>query len=322
MKRKTNKNIIIIGIVLFLIIVMFFSFGMQSVAGWTRDLSDYSNRFSLNDTNVGTTAVTLAYLDVPKKTNNFSFTVEYDFTVQKSKSSDGQASILYEVFNHQTNQFETIYTKQWTIPYSSEGTTYFRMKGTEVYNTGIPKRITNNQISKGIYERTYGCLDGMTIEQAKILNPPSEGTSTYLYKCAYPGEDIRLHDYGDDDWGDIYYFPKLINLDSKYILNDNVTFRISASRSGGLDTLAYYDFDIEFWKINTDLVTYYRFENEECNEIQLMTYQTTPSDYLTEKECRKANGLGIDIDLKLIITIISAIVILVFIILILFRRKK
>lgn len=319
MKKKTNKNLIIIGIVLFVGILIFFGFGMQSIMGWNQDLSDFSNKFNLEGTN---TETSLAYLKVPKNTNSFSFTVSYDFFVRKSESSDGKANILYEVFNHQTQNFETIHNKQWVLPYSSLGDTNFRIKGESIYGTGIPKRITNNQISKGVYERTYGCLDGMTIEQAKVLNPPSEGTSTYLYKCAYPGDDIRLHDYNDKDWGDIYYFPNLITLDSKYILDDKVTFKITASRSGGLDTLGYYDFDIEFWKINTDLVTYYRFENEECNEIQLMTYQTTPSDYLTEKECRKANGLGIDIDLKLIITIISAIVILVFIILILFRRKK
>lgn len=321
MKKKNQKiKTILVFLSVFVLLSVVFYFGvMQSVLGWSQYLSDFSNKFDLQGTNAETS---LAYLKVPKNTNEFSFTIFYHFSVRKSQSLDGKANILYEVFNHETQNFETIHNKQWVLPYSSLGDTDFRIRGISVYGNGIPQRITQNTISLGTYERTYGCLDGMTIEQAKQLNPPSEGTSTYVYKCAYPDESLRLHDYNDKDWGDIYYFPNLVTLDSKYILEDKVTFRITASRSGGLDTLSYSDFDVELWDIKTEFSTYYRFENEECNEIQLMTYQTTPNDYLTEKECRKANNLKPEIPWDIIIPLLVSVIIITSFIFFFLKRRK
>lgn len=66
-------------------------------------------------------------------------------------------------------------------------------------------------------------------------------------------------------------------------------------------------------------ITYFRLANNTCQEIQLNAQDKTENDYLTLEECEYQIK---KVDLKLIITIISAIVILVFIILILFRRKK
>ena len=323
-KKNQNLKIAAVFISIFVLLSVIFYFGLvgQSVMGWNEDFEDFSNEFTLDDTNVGTTAITLAYLELPKDTNNFSFTPDYDFSVLKTKSSDGKANIQYEVFNHNTNMFDVVYTNQWMLPHDSEGTTYFKMKGQEIYQTGIPDRITNNLVSKGVYERTYGCLDGMTIEQAKQLVQPSEGTSTYTYKCIYPGEYILLHDYNDDDFGDIYYFPKIITLGSEYILNNNVTFRLTITRNGDLEYLYPSDFDIELWNINTDLSTYYRFENGECNKIQLMTYQITSKDYISERQCRKANNLTPEISWDILIPILISIMVIVFFVFFFLRKSK
>jgi hypothetical protein len=126
----------------------------------------------------------------------------------------------------------------------------------------------------------------MNIEQAKLLNPWGEGTCSYSYSCLYPDSYYSIKDYNDDE-DSIEYFPNLITLNTDYIKDDTSKFRITVKINGGLESVHTDDFDIELWKVNTDLKTYYRLENNLCSEKSLMTYENKSNDYESLGECEK-----------------------------------
>jgi len=295
MKQKIKKYLIASGITFGILValatILFFGFFSQSVLGWSHTLDDYSNEFKLQDEIAGS-YVTEAYLLVPEKTNNFSFTVDYSFRTYFQSSTEGKVFVSYEVYNFNTNQYEMLHSEDWALPNYVKDQTKLEIRGETVYETNIPEHFFALNTRQSAYDRYYGCLTEMTVEQAKALNPWSEGSSSYTYKCLYPDNSLILHDYNKDENWDIAYFPKLITLDTDYINDSKVLFRITVnSKTNGMDSINYNDFDIELWNIHTDLFSYYRFENDSCNEIKLMSYQKTSNDYNTQEECITANSM-------------------------------
>lgn len=297
MKQKIKKYLIASGITFGILVVLatilFFGFFSQSVLGWSHPLDDYTNKFVLQD-EISGNQVTNAYLLVPDKTNNFSFTVDYSIKTYYRSSIEGNVFISYEVYNYNSNQYEMIHSENWVLKNAMQETNSVEMKGEQIYSAGIPQHFWAGKTAKTSYNRYYSCLDGMTVDQARTLSPWSEGTSSYSYFCLYPDASLIEHEYDDDadSWWDIEYFPKLITLDKNYINDSKVLFRITVnSKTSGMDSIRYSDFDIELWNIHTDLVSYYRFENDSCSQVQLMTYQKASNDYNTQEECIIANSL-------------------------------
>jgi len=287
-----SKYIIIISIIAIfsLSVIALGSFGLLSVAGWGNDLKNYTNEWRLQDATIGN-EVTEAYLPLPKNTNEFSFVVDYGgeiSTIYKSTIA-GKISVKYEVFNYETNKYEIVHDKYWELKDdNSQGSSDLGFDGWLIYSNGIPEHLGSIQYSSCKYNRYLGCLDGMSVAKAQELSPWSPGKCTYTYYCVYPNNYYSERDYNDDEY-DLEYFPNLITLTNKYIKDDNALFRITVdSKTTGLESFWQSDFDVDLWDIKTDLKTVYRFENNNCSEKSLMTYQTTTNDFDTLEEC-KAN---------------------------------
>jgi len=289
MKRK--KLFITLGvsfIVLLGIFLILNLFGLLSLLGVSNTL-DYKTSWSNQDLTRGYYQ-TEATLKVPDKSNEISFTPNYNFETYKIDSTDVKINVKYEVYNYLSNSFNIIHQKSWDLKNNYGEQNKFRMDGENVYSNGIPEKLEVIQIGRTEYDRYYGCLEGKSIEEALILNPWAEGTSTYHYKCLYPDNSLIKHEYGDDsdeNW-DIELFPKLIVLDSNYMNNSEILFRISVNvLSSGIDKINYNDFQIDIWDVKTELVTYNRFSDNECNEIKLMNYQKTVNDFEKLFDCQE-----------------------------------
>jgi cysteine-rich repeat protein len=287
MKKKHKKILTISLIVLAIGLIAYFG-GFFSVIGWSNTLGNYSNKFHIQDTTLGN-QITEAYLPLPTNTTNFSFTIDYSLTTYFDSGTDGQVFVSYEVYNYNTNQYERIHTKDWAIKNYVRDQSKLKMKGEEVYGTGIPQHFYALEVSQAVYQRYYGCLDGMTTTESIAMNPWVEGTSSYSYICLYPDNYLELHNYDEDEGWDTLYFPPLINLDTDYIKDDKSLFRISVnSKSNGLDSLRYNDFDIELWNIERNLssMTVYRLIDNKCELYEIPNGQNLPTDYLSLEECQ------------------------------------
>ena len=291
-KKKKINFIILASFISIFVLFVGFMLVSQTIIGVTNEL-DYTTEWHNQDLTTGN-YVTEATLDLPEGTTIFSFTPDYRFETYNRNSNDVSIDVKYEVFNYGSNSLEVIEDKSWNLKNDYGEQNKFRMDGETVYNTGIPEHLESNRVEKYGYERFYGCLDGMNINEAKALNPWTEGTRSYSYKCLYPGNSISKHEYGDDsdeDW-DIEYFPHLITLDSNYIKDNKVLFKISVNvKSSGIDSIHYKDFGIDLWELETTIIDTYSYSELEeiCVYQSKYTYQVTDSDYFTRNECNYQN---------------------------------
>lgn len=292
--KKKLKNILI-GISLAILVGAVFYFGLQQSVLGVSDSLDFQSEFSFNDAQTGL-GVAEGYLTLPKDTTNFAFTVDYKLQTIYKNTATGKANVKYELFNYKTNSWETIHDKSWSIVGRSDGSNDIDFDGENVYIDRTPERtLVSNLVSSGTYDKYYGCLDGMTIEEAKILNPPSEGTSTYRYYCAYPDSTTKEYDYRDSsNEYDLIYFPRLIIKTSDYINQENkALFRITYNpTSSGFRGLYEGNFRIKLWTVETPKIDVWTLVNGSCIETkELYTYQLPSSFYYTANECMVDNGL-------------------------------
>lgn len=289
---KKGKNILIISILSIAILYLAFSGVLNSVVGISNNL-DYSNNWKNQDLNTGS-YVTEAYLStsLPNETESISFVVDYDFETHYRESRNGKISVKYEAFNYKSGSYDILENNIWELKNYERESTKFRIDGQGIYSNGIPEYIANLKLN-GVSNRYFGCADGMSIEEAKELNPQLVDESR-IYICKYPGESYSLHDSNDDsdeNW-DIEYFPKLITLNNNYIDNNNILLKISVEIiSGGLDAIYYNDFKIDIFDVKTNIIDTYNFDGEDCNYKAKYTYQTLDSDYYTINECEYSNGI-------------------------------
>lgn len=291
-KKKKSKNILIaLGIIFLILFIGIFSF-RNAVVGVGQELK-YSNEWKINDLQTGN-EVTEATLKIPTGTNSISFTVDYEIDSYYRSSADPKIDVKYEVFNYNTNSYETVHQKSWELKNYDSARARLRMDGESVYISGIPEQLESIRTSSSSYDKYYGCLDVMTVSEAKELNPWTEGTKSYTYKCLYPESSIVKHEYGDDaDEGwDVEYFPRLITLDQNYINESEILLRISVNvKSSGIDSLHANDFSIDLWEVKTNTVDIYSFDGTSCNYQAKYTYQVAGSDYFTRNECEYENSI-------------------------------
>jgi len=293
---KNKKKIVLITILISVILIVglisliYFGIIKQSVLGVSNSLN-YTTEWENDDSQIGN-YLTEAYLNLPTDTNNFSFTVDYLIYTDRDNSGTASLDISYDVFNYATNSWENIHDKSFSIQHYNSGEK-ISLKGETIYNTGIPEHFYAKRTGKTSYDRYYGCLNGMSVSEAKELNAWEQGSSSYSYSCLYPEDSIVTHEYNDDndeEW-DIYYFPSLINLDSDYIQNDKALFRIGVNIGSGFAKLEENDFKIDLWSVDTAIVDTYNYLNGICNYQSKYTYQTLETDYFTKNECEYLNGL-------------------------------
>ncbi len=293
-KGKKNKSIFLTAFLVILVLGIGYLAVTQSVGGVDSGL-DYKDEWYNQDLKTGSYS-TEATLKLPEGTSLFSFTPDYDFKTYKKDGGDVKIEVRYEVFNYNTNSWEVTSYDNWDMRNDYGEQNKFLTDGESVYNTGMPEHLESNRVAKKEYIRYYGCLEGMNINEARELSPWIEGTSSYSYRCLYPGESILKHEYGDDsneDW-DLEYFPKLITLGTEFIKDNKVLFRISVNiKSSGIDSIGENDFEIDLWKVETTTVdTYHYSEREEiCGYQSKYTYQVSGEDYFTRNECNYQNSV-------------------------------
>lgn len=289
MKRQNMLILSFIGIFFIVGLLTLNGFGLLSVVGVDESLEEQTDWF-FQDLQTGTNQHE-AILKLPDKTSKFSFTVDYDIETAYRSTADVRADVDYEVFNHVASRWDKVHDKTWNLKNFDRERAEIDQDGQSVYKNGIPEHLESIRISSSptTYDRYYGCLEGMSVEEAKALNPWTEGDRIYNYKCIYPGNSLSVHsvtDDADEDW-DIELFPELITLGEKYIKDNQALFRIKVSISGsGIDSFYDSDFQIDLWEVITDKETYFRFKNNACTEEELFTYQISSSDYSTMKECQ------------------------------------
>lgn len=294
--KKKNKKFLWIGGAVVLAIAIFFILGVQqSVIGVSETIT-WETTFDFSDGQTGTSQAE-GYITLPTDTTTFGFTPDYNLKTIYKSSTTGRANVKYEIFNYQTNSWETIHDKSWSIPNADTETNIISMDGETVYQTGIPEKFDSVYVAYKTYDRYYGCLNGMSVEEAKELEVWVEGTSTYNYKCIYPDNSLTIKDYDDPDV-DIEYFPPLITKDANYLNEENkMLIRVTYNpTSAGFRSMDEGDFRIKFWDVQTPKVSVWTFENGTCNEYERFTYQTLSTDFFTENECKIANNLTIIIE--------------------------
>jgi hypothetical protein len=295
-----KKYIIILSVALTLsiLLVAIFGFNLLSVVGISNELSYENNFYLIEGTSMN--GQTIGVLTLPDKTNEFYFTVKYGGAIEVRSSRDYHncnVKIKYESFNYKTNSWNIIHSKTWSPSDSDSSSSEIKFDGEDVYSAGNPESIYSieTRISPIKYDYYLGCLDGMSSQQAKdlrcIQSPLTkmcyESTDKWSVKCLYPDGTISTHETdsdSDEDW-DTYYFPPLINLNNDYINNSQAKFRISVEKSSGCNSLKQSDFDVDLWEVKTELQNYFRFENNNCSQIELMTYKRLVNDYETLEEC-------------------------------------
>ncbi len=292
---KTKKLLIMLGAIfvgLIAILLILNQLGILSFFGIGG--LNYVTPFEVEDGQVGVFQ-SEAYLDLFKNSNEVSFTVGYSFSTDDYNARDSilNANIKYEIFNYFSNRWEIIEdnTYKINVPMDIRGTnSRVSTLGTEVYGDGIPGKFAYVKTGYQAWTRYYSCLEGMTVAEAKILRPLPEGSSTYTYYCLYGGERILDEDYDNDRGDSDYdYFPKLITVGRDYIsVDDKLRFRITfTTLSSGVNGLNQNSFNIGVWDVKTELGTYYRFLSNECNEIQIFTYEKTINDYEKLIDCQE-----------------------------------
>lgn len=293
--KKKNKKFLWIGGAVVLAIAVFFILGVQqSVLGVSETIDWGDSRFDFNDGIAGS-GTAIGFLTLPANTTNFAFVVDYNLKTIYKSSTTGRANVKYEIFNYQTNAWETIHDKSWSIGGCSTCTNTIDFDGDTVYENGIPEHIVASLVSSGLYDKYFGCLNGMTVEEAKTLNVWIEGTSTYRYYCMYPDTYQKEWDYRDaSDNYDYVYFPPLIVKNTNYIGEGNkVQFRVTYNPISGLRSKDEGDFRVHLWKVETLKMNVWAFENGTCNKREIYTYQGQATDYFTENECKVANNLTV-----------------------------
>ena len=290
-KQKQTRNIVV-GIFLIIGIIFFGNqLGFLSFVGISG--LNYVTPFQVEDGQVGVFQ-SEAYLDLFENSNEVSFNVGYHFSSDDRKARDSilNTNVKYEIFNYFSNKWEVIEDSSWRInvPVDIRATSSsVNTPGTGVYGDGIPGKFAYVKTSSSSWTRYYSCLDGMTVEQAKILNPLPEGTSSYTYKCAYGGDRVLDEDYdntrGDSDYD---YFPKLITVRENYIKDDKLRFRVTfTTLSSGVNSLTQNNFNINVWDVKTEIITHYRFGNNDCTPIELSTFEVTENDYKDLISCQE-----------------------------------
>ena len=273
-------------------------FGVQqSVLGVSETLDfgeEGSNVFDFDDGIAGT-GTAVGSLTLPNDTSLFAFTVNYQLKTIYKSTTTGRANVKYEIFNPTTNAWETIHDKSWSISGCSTSTNTIDFDGETVYQNGLPEHIVSSLVGSGTYDKYFGCLNGMTVEEAKQLNVWLEGTSTYRYYCMYPDTYQKEYDYRDaSDNYDLEYFPPLITKDKSYINSDNkVLFRITYNSISGLRSKDNGDFRIQLWNVETPKTTvFFPDENKtECISQEKYNYQILATDYYTKGECEYQNNI-------------------------------
>jgi hypothetical protein len=295
--KKRNKQLtyLLVGLVVSGLIAFAFYLGVQqSVLGVSETIEYGDSQFDFDD-GVAGTGIAEGYVTLPSNTSLFAFSVDYNLKTIYKVTTQGRANIKYEIFNVASNSWETIHDKSWSIAGCSTCTNEIDFDGDSVYQAGIPEHLVIDLVSSGTYDKYFGCLNGMSVEEAQQLNFWIEGTSTYRYYCMYPDTYQKEYDYRDaSDNYDLEYFPPLITKDKNYINSDNkVKFRITYNAISGLRSKDQSDFRIHLWNVETPKINVWTFENETCNKYERYTYQTQTTDYFTENECKTANNLTV-----------------------------
>jgi len=296
--NKKNKNIYwIIGIIGFIIIGFIFlrGFGLLSVLGVSESL-DYKTEWRFNDLDTGI-GVSEAILTLPDLTNEFSFTVYYSGQIESIRGKGTcRVDVDYEIYNFKNNRWEKFHDRSWTLREYGTRSAELRFNGERIYIAGIPEKIAeimtryDRRSSNRRYDYYLSCKNGMSVSQMlNLIEKSKEGDSRYTFKCLYPENYISEHEDGDEYWehNDLIYFPKLNTYGLNYIKNNSAKFRIQVNKKSNCQSLDEKDFRINLWDVKTDLVKYYRFKNNGCEEIELMTYQKTANDYESLFECQE-----------------------------------
>ena len=295
MKKKT---LIIFGIVfvgLIGIILILNLVGLLSVVGVSSDL-DYSTewKFGTLDKGIG---VTEATLKLPRLTNEFSFTVDYGGEIE-SKRDYGTCyvDVDYEIFNFKTNSWKKFHDKSWSFKEYDIRASELNFDGENIYQNGVPERIAtiltreSTTSANRRYDSYWSCLSGMSVSQMLgLIEYARESDSRYTFKCLYPDNYISEHEVDDEYWeyNDLIYFPKLNIYGINYIENNTAKLKITVNKKSNCQFFSEDDFEIELFDVKTELETYYRFLNNECNEVQIFTYQKTVNDYEKLIDCQE-----------------------------------
>jgi hypothetical protein len=294
MKKKLKKNLILSGIILFLVIAfgLILYFGvLQSVLGVSEALN-YKTTFDYNDGEVGIKSVE-ATLNLPIQTSEFSLTPYYN----RYTANDGSGSfaIKYEIFNYQTNSWETFHDKTWVLTTSASRVS---TEGGEIYTKGVPMQIVSDKTTAtGVYpsitNKYYSCADGKTVEQyiALGLIPTSTDPTRLIWNqyCVY--QEGSAVDTGSQNRR---YFPPLYTFNTNYISNNQALFRITyngiTSSMSDPDNTA---FKIELWKVITNEATVWTYNTTTliCESSSKYTYELTTNDYYSEIDCKIANNI-------------------------------
>ncbi len=288
----------IVGVALLLIFLLGSS--LLSVVGVSNNL-EYETEWSLNDLDKGI-GQSVAILKLPKLTNEFSFTVDYGGEIESIRDKGTcYVDVDYEIFNFKNNRFEKFHDKSWSMKEYDKRDSEVRFDGEGVYGNGFPDYIESiktrdsDHRENRRYDYHISCLDGMSVSEAKFLRCEEVPTLTkctdnrYTWKCMYGGDVISEHECDDENWehNDLVLFPKLNTYGIDYINNDTAKFKITVNKRSNCESLDENDFEIDLWDVKTELVKFYRFSNNECNEIELMTYRKTVNDYEILFDCQE-----------------------------------
>lgn len=276
-------------------VALYFSGVLGSVVGVTNTL-DYSTDWDSIDGKTGQYS-SEAYLrtPLPNGTELISFVVDYKFATIYEDTTKGNLDVKYEIFNFQTNSWETFHDRNWVIENFYRKRVSLKMRGTDYYNTGKPVYLGGSTTGERKSTKYFTCPLGMNVEEAKDLSGYTySGSYQVTYQCIYPNQFVNIRDYkwdADRGW-DIIYFPELHTFDKRYINENNIKLKTTVNiKSGGIQRFSEYNFGIDLWEVETNVIDTYQFDSVNCVYQPKYTYQVAQGDYFSKEECQLNNSL-------------------------------
>jgi hypothetical protein len=293
MKKKTNKNITLIGISLFLLIgfilILYFKTSQAIV-----QIELQENGYRIEPIQTGTFifegiegTYETVWLGSLTSYGGSGGSTTNDYTIKIDGDNDGERAISNLL---DSNSRLTLSSTNQIIGSSNGGTNYIEAKITLPAGT-----------IKVDYDYSVTSYYGDGSRVVFILGKETMSFGTPHFNVVDRGGSVS----GSDTFEFELTEP------------EELTFRVETTTSQKNENVIG-NLEVDFTP-KPPQTTYFRLADNTCQEIQLNPQDKTENDYLTLEECESQIK---KVDLKLIITIISGIVILVFVILILKRRKK
>lgn len=303
-KKKSKAIFITSFIVIAILIIGFFAIS-ESVIGVSNRL-EYLTDWRLNDLEKGV-RVSEAILKLPEGTSQFAFTIDYGNEIE-SRREQGTCNVdvKYEIFNFNTNSYENIHQKSWSLKEYNNRASKLRFDGEAIYIKGIPDAIStirtqdSSRSENRRWDKYISCLDGMSPAEAKTLFCTGRiggqcSDSRYTFKCMTPDSTINEHskydDYEDDN--DFYFFPSLNSYQANHIQDNKAKLRITINKKSNCQAMNKKDFGIDLFEVITPAIDTFTYSitTDSCKYKAKYTYQTGESDYFTRNECEYQNEI-------------------------------